>query len=656
MLRFIELEQPFSGQLADSGCQVKIEAYLPVVCTAIHAGSGMRPELEKQCQLSAQERFFEEDPFTDEMIASQPITLCGLDSRFEYDLNRPKTLSTYYKSAWSKKVWTKPLSSAQRQKSHSKHELFYLLYKALIKKLETQFGLVIVFDLHSYNYQRIDKSTPVFNIGSAQIDMERWGAVVKKFTGELKQISLPNLTCTAEVNAVFEGRGYLISHTNAHFDRTLVLPTEVKKIFMDEQSGEEYPLVLEAVQIGLKQAISNTSAYFQRRFNLKTRVRKADMLSSQIEPSVLLVDKALYRLAQKVETLKYVNPTNLVKERARFFAAPGRYRPDYRYRQLPIKANDFKHQLYKLPIDNIADPDMRLLYSDMVNKLSEQVDLLTSVGQESFLYNSLKYHGRPDTTAIKNAQFLLYAKTLAEEAGEIFTSAEAKVKMAEAAKAWDMKCRIVETSSLAARAMVSSVPPTLYLNNGASFSQAETNRLIQHELGVHMATTLNARMQPLNIFRLGLPGSTATQEGLAILAEYKSGHMSHERLQTLSVRVLAVDSMLKEQDFYQTYSYLLDELGLDRDSAFNITTRVYRGGGLTKDYLYLVGFIQMLRRSQQRSLDNLLIGKCSGKYHDLIDELVERKWLQTPHYRFDISDNTIEPVLMYLIDSLQSVI
>jgi hypothetical protein len=130
--------------------------------------------------------------------------------------------------------------------------------------------------------------------------------------------------------------------------------------------------------------------------------------------------------------------------------------------------------------------------------------------------------------------------------------------------------------------------------------------------------------------------------------------MSHERLRTLAVRVLAVNSMLKEQDFYQTYSYLADELGLDKDMAFTTTTRVYRGGGFTKDHLYLAGFIEMLHQAQQRSLDNLLIGKCSWKYHDLIDELVERKWLQPPHYRFDVSDSSIEPVLMYLIDSLQS--
>ncbi|WP_299694390.1 flavohemoglobin expression-modulating QEGLA motif protein [uncultured Vibrio sp.] len=654
MIQMIELEQPFSGLLSGSGCFVKIDEYLPVVCTAIHAGSNMRSELIKHCVLSTDERYFEEDPHTDAMIISQPITLIGTDSRFEYDLNRPKALSTYYKSAWSKKVWKKALPEAQRKLSHRKHELFYCLYEALISKLESKFRHVIVFDIHSYNYQRVNISAPVFNIGSAQIDRERWGEVVNRFVSELQKIALPNINTDAKLDAVFEGRGYLIAHTNAHFDRTLVLPTEVKKVFMDEQTGELFPLVLESIQVGLKQAFSATSAYFQRKVSAKSRVKRTDMLSTQIDSSVVNIDKTLFSLVKRVETLKYVNPTNLIRERARFFSAPRRYKPNYRYRQLPVNANEFKHQLYKIPIEKISDPDLKGLYSDMIDKLSEKVDLLTCIGQDSFLYSSLKYHGRPDSSAIKNARFLLYAGELDENHALEKDASYAKRELAKAATNWGMKCKIVETATIAAKAMVSSNPPTLYLNSSELYGEKEVSRLIQHELGVHMATTLNAKMQPLSIFRLGLPGSTFTQEGLAILAEFKAGYMSLDRLKILSARVLAVDSMLQEQDFFQTYTYLTDELGIESQLAFSITTRVYRGGGFTKDHLYLTGFTQLLQRSESRSIDNLLIGKCSIKYHDLIDELVQRQWLTPPHHRFDITEKENPPILDYLIRSLRT--
>ncbi|ENM5905623.1 flavohemoglobin expression-modulating QEGLA motif protein [Vibrio mimicus] len=649
MLSLIQREQPFAGELESAGCFIKIENYLPVVCTAIHAGSRLRDDLLKQCQLSKTERNLEEAPYTDQFIASQPITLCGLDSRFEYDLNRAKTLSTRYKSAWNR-----PLSDKQRTESHRKHSEFYQLYEALIRKLEAMHGMVIVFDMYAYNYKQLgDKPSPVFNVGTAQIDMQRWGSVVKRFCAELSKIQLPHIENKTEINAVFEGRGYLIAHTNAHFDRTLVLPTEVKKVFMEEDTGTIYPLVLNALCSGLKGAISQTSAYFQRRHN-RRRISKAKMLGSSIEPAILTIDDALSKLTRKVETLKYVNPTNINIEQKRFESAPSRYKPEFRYKQLPINANEFKQHLYQLPVDTISDPDLKQLYSSMVDKLSEKIDLLTSIGQESFLYNSLRFYGRPNRTAIENAKFLLYAKTLPEEKGQVYNADQAAEIMLKKAQEWGMHCHITPTASLAARAMVSGKkPPTLYLNSKVMYSHAEIQRLIQHEIGVHLATTFNGRMQPLRVFSIGLPGATESQEGLAILAEYKAGYMSHERLKTLATRVLAVDSMLKEHNFYQTFSYLTEEYGVDRESAFVTTTRVYRGGGFTKDHLYLEGFINTLQQAQKRSLDNLLVGKCSYQYLDLIDELVERGWLIKPQFRFDDLGSEPEPTLKYLIESLR---
>lgn len=653
MLSLIQRGQPFSGELIDAGCLVKIDEYLPVVCTAIHAGSRLRDDLVHRCVLNDSERFFEEDPFTDDMIASQPITIIGLDSRFEYDLNRALTLSTYYKSAWNRLVWKKPLSAKHRAESHRKHNAFYAIYEAIVSKLESLHDSVVVFDMHSYNYKRQPSDAPVFNIGTAQIDMERWGTVVHRFTSELSKVALPNITTTAEINGVFEGRGYLISHTNAHFDRTLVLPTEVKKVFMEEETGTPFPLVLEALQSGLKSAFSQTSAFVQRKYNKKRSTNKADMLSSRIEPNLIAVDKQLYQLAGKVETLKYVNPTNLQAEFKRFEAAPSRYKPNYRYRQLPIKVNEFKQKLYRLPIEGISDPDLRHLYGDMVQKLNDKMDLLTSVGSEAFLYNALRYHGRPDSKDLNNARFLLYAKLIEEGNTEPVDSTVAIERLSQSALDMGMKCKVTGSNTLAAKAMVTANPPTLFVNSKAQFSQRELNRLAQHELGVHMATNYNARTQPLKILRLGLPGSTVSQEGLAILAEYKSGYLSHQRLNMLAKRVLAVDSMLKEQNFYQTYSYLSDELKLDKESAFSLTTRVYRGGGFTKDHLYLKGFLHALNVEKSRSIENLMIGKCSFRYHDLLDELMNRGWLKKPVFlptvnSHDDRDHTLD----YLIESL----
>lgn len=264
MLGMIANETPFVGQLKGSGCLVKVERYVPCICTAIHAGHSLREDLVELCELSPQERWYEEDPFTDRLIEQQPITLMGLDSRFEFDLNRPKSQCVYYKSAWGKSVWQQPLSTSQRQASQTKHELFYRVYDALVRKLEDKFAQVLVFDIHSYNYKRVanDIKTPVFNVGTRQIDVERWGRIVDHYLALLTTISVSRLEIDAEADAIFEGRGYLIAHTNANFDRTLVLPTETKKVFMDELTGQAFQQILDGLAGELCRVITSTFEYF----------------------------------------------------------------------------------------------------------------------------------------------------------------------------------------------------------------------------------------------------------------------------------------------------------------------------------------------------------------------------------------------------------
>ncbi|MBW8186007.1 flavohemoglobin expression-modulating QEGLA motif protein [Shewanella nanhaiensis] len=663
VLTFIKKGEVFSGKLSTSGCLIKIEEYLPVVCSAIHAGNHLRDELLKHCQLTDEERAPHEARLTDDLIASQPITLVALDSRLEYDLDCPKALSTSYKLSMKQKLWDKPMSTKQRSISHAKHDEFFQIYKALITKLESQFGKVIVFDLKAYTPNDSDASSPLFDITTTQIDLTRWQSVVNKCRSELKQVTVPNTESSADLDLIHRGSGYLTTYTNSHFDRTLVLPIQVRKVYIDDQNGDQFPLVLDSLKLGLKQALSETSAFFQRRINLKNRVRSADMLSSAIEPAVLNVDAAIYKLAQRVGILKYVNPVNITAERRRFERAPSRFTPNFHYRQLPIDANAFKQKLYRIPIETISDPAMKQLYSDMIHSLSEQVDLLSTVGQEAFLYNSLRHYGRPDALSINNAKFLLYAKEIAENSGELMDAKSACELMKKQASDWGMKCKVNLSTAILARAMVSSAPPQLKVNTHAQFSYAEVQRLNHHELGVHMATTLNSRQQALKAVRLGLPGATQTQEGLAIMAEYNAGYMAHGRLNTLAYRVLAVDSMLNEQNFYHTYSYLTDELEMNRDDAFVTTTRVYRGGGLTKDHLYLSGFVNIKQLSAERDLTNLMVGKTSAEYLDLIDELVQRGWLTAPKFVIDsaqgraLEASSVESEqsasLSYLIDSLR---
>ena len=648
-------EQTFECRLDDGSLTLKIEEYVPTLCTAIHQGHRLRAELAACCLLSAKERRYEEDPFTDDLISSMPVTLVAEDSRYEYDLNRPVSQCVYQK-AWGKKVWKKRLTEAQIARSHEKHRCFYRILDALIAKLQEKFRGCILFDVHSYNYQRLGTDSPTFNLGTEQIDMERWGSVVRHFQKLLAQMKLPNIQVVAALNEVFYGRGYLIGHINANFENTLVLPTEVKKVFMDECSGQLYPLVLDEMKDGTKRAIAEAAAFFARRHTRKTRARKQDMLSTTLDPAIVEVDRQLYRLARGVETLQYINPVNLAQERKRFFAGGSNYRPEFTYKQLNIDPYQFREKLYRLPVDDIRDVGIQQMYRQVVNAFADKIDMLVSIRSEQFIYNSLRYYGEPSEKDLANARFLLYASPLADEHEEQnIRPEEMAAYFQEIAREWNLDCKVETSSRLVAAAMVNNTRRTLLIRRDARVSRTELQALAHHELGVHMVTTLNALRQPLKVFSLGLPSNTVAQEGLAILCEYLSGNMTLARLKELALRVIAVDQMIRHGDFRLTFNMLREQYGLDRNGAFRLATRVHRGGGFTKDYLYLRGLHQALGIYRDEDISGLFIGKTGFANLPLINELIARGILEKPTYMpkclGDIRPSS--EVLSYLVASIQ---
>ena len=654
-IALIKKGECFQAEIDDGAFIVKIDEYAPIICAAIHNGHRLRRDLTKTFLLSKEERFYEEDPYTDELISSFPIQVIGNDSRFEYDLNRAKTLSTYFKTAWNKQVWQKPLSQKQRAKSHSKHQAFYNVLEAIVTVIEKQFNNAIVFDIHSYNYKRIEKDSPTFNIGGGQIDVERWGNVVNQFEKQLNKIELPNLNVRAATDEIFQGRGYLITHINAHFDNTLVLPTEVKKVFMNEASGEVYPLVLEELKAGFKNAISETAAFFVRRYGKRKKTQKADILSSSISSEVLNVDKKLFSLCKSIETLNFINPVNLIAQRNKFLKKNSYISPNFNYKQLNIDPYKFREHLYNLPVSEINDADIQQLYRHVIDNLASKIDLLATIGTDDFIYNSLKYYGEPSPNDIANARFLLHLNDdESERNDELLSSDEAIDYFKFQAKEWGLNCKIEKSGKIVAKAMVNNEKALLLINKEARFTQKELHAFAYHELGIHMLTTINAKKHPLKVFSLGLAGNTHTQEGIALYSEYCSGSLTTKRLKTIALRVIAVQYMLKHGDFVKTYHSLMNEFNLDKEFAFTLTTRVYRGGGFTKDYLYLKGFRDVLNLAKESSIDNLLVGKAGLLDFNVISEIVARGMITKPQPLFDLTyKSSGDDVLDFVVNSIK---
>jgi len=246
---------PFEAVAEDYSFTLKVEDYAPYICAAIHDGHQFRESLWDNCMHTEYDRWYEEDPCTKQMVQSHPIVISGSDSRFEYDLNRPEE-TAIFDTAWGKQLWKKPLTDDEKLRSLLKHANFYKVVHALITKIESIHNKVIVFDMHSYNWKRWERAVPTWNLGTSNIDNKRFGTIVNSWSAKLSTIKLPyDLPQTSLINDTFQGNGYFLKYITQNFNNTLVLATEISKIYCDELTGVIYPEVVKTVEEQLKQLI-----------------------------------------------------------------------------------------------------------------------------------------------------------------------------------------------------------------------------------------------------------------------------------------------------------------------------------------------------------------------------------------------------------------
>ena len=634
IIALINAEKHFEAIASDGSFSIKINRYLPYCCTAIHDGNNLRSELREKINHDEYSRWYEEDPFTGDFISSMPITLIGNDSRFEYDLNRNPD-DCIFDIAWEKKVWKKNLTTKERQKSVAKHDNYYKVTNALISKLESLFGGCVVYDVHSYNFQRWERKVPLFNIGTENIDTKRFGNVIEHWRQELGGIELQDIENISAINDVFYGRGYNLKYITENFKNTLVLATEVKKVYCNELTGDDYPNIIKNLQKGFKKAILNNANFFNQKHSNWKHQTKTKLLDKKIDASILKVDKELFKLLKGFELLAFVNPINNIQEKKRFFKSKNTEAPNFKYNPIKINPFELKQQLSNLKVQDISDVTIRHLYEATINSYFDKIDMLSTLDTPKFLYNSLRYFGRPSKKDIQNAHYFLH---LPEVSGEPKRSPslgveEAIVSFKEGLSRYGFKSKIEKSNRVISQVMVLNAKKTILFRPDAKFTRSQINALVEHEIGVHMVTTMNSNIQKLNIFNLGLPVNTMTQEGLAILSEYLSGNISMKRLKKLAYRVIIVDMMCNGADFIECFNFLVNDHNLDKDDAFSVVTRIFRGGGFTKDYLYLSGFVKILRFwNNDNNLEPLLVGKTSIDFYHTINEMIEREMIQKPIY------------------------
>lgn len=258
----IKSQQVFHAVANDYSFTLSISSYVPYVCAAIHDGHQFRRDLWDNCLHSEYNRWYEEDPSTKNMIESHPIVIAGCDSRFEYDLNRAPE-DAVFETAWGKQLWKSPLPIKAKEISLAKHKAFYEIVYALIETIESIHGLAVVYDMHSYNWKRWEREVPTWNLGTSNIDNERFGSCVETWRQSLSELKLPNnIKSTALINDTFQGNGYFLKFITQNFKNTLVLATEIAKVYCDEYEQVNFPEVVDSVKTQLEEILPKHAKQF----------------------------------------------------------------------------------------------------------------------------------------------------------------------------------------------------------------------------------------------------------------------------------------------------------------------------------------------------------------------------------------------------------
>ncbi|MDX1760248.1 MAG: flavohemoglobin expression-modulating QEGLA motif protein [Arenibacter algicola] len=330
-------------------------------------------------------------------------------------------------------------------------------------------------------------------------------------------------------------------------------------------------------------------------------------------PNVFAIDGNLDRLVKKIELLTYLNPLNIEKEKHRFFSSKYVDEPIFKYKKLQFDPYKLNRLFFSQRLERIKDEQIRKFYQEVVYYYANMIQCIETIGQnKKFYYNSLRVYGTPTEKDVQNARFILHLadEPDTEDMEKIYTPEDAKVYFEEFVQQYNFPLNISFSNSIAADAMVSNNTQSLLIKKNTIFSRNQLLTLANHEIGVHLVTTYNGMMQPLKVFSNGFPKNVETQEGLAVFSEYMSGALTLKRLKELAYRVLASDSLIKGYSFSDTFDMLHGQYKLDRNKAFIITMRVHRGGGFTKDRLYLSGLKKIYKRHKNGlSMDALLTGK-----------------------------------------------
>lgn len=427
----------------------------------------------------------------------------------------------------------------------------------------------------------------------------------------------------------------LFSKKELQNKQILLLGISIKRNYLDDD-GNILPILMRIYRESLAKSLSRLFFEFLRVYTHLNATAQRINVHQELTPMMVEIDQALAQETKKFDFLLMVTPLNTHEAWLQFKKDKYWKAPKFLYRPMHVDPDLVKRRLYNLRIEDIYDPTMAYIFRDKRAELDSMITMLADRGKEDFLHGSLQVFGNVSEKLYNSALALLMMTEPEETAkkSDDMISANDFAKMAREEIRYLQKQNAEFNSPVRVREDISGV----MVNRGAlnisqeyKLTRGRAMALIQHEIGTHVVTYFNGRQQPLNLFSLGVPGYEELQEGLAVLSEYIVNGLNNDRLRIIAARVIAVHHMLLGNTFTDTFDLLVDQYQFLPETAFNLTMRVYRGGGLTKDALYLKGIMELLTYLKEgHEVELLMMGKIRKDYLPIIKDLLQRGVLIPP--------------------------